>query len=72
MSTMYDGTAEEAANFYVRLLPDSRIEVVNRSPIDTEGREFDSRSRCEWAASKPLCPSRVSASWPSRTCYQMP
>ena len=32
----YDGTAEEAANFYVTLLPDSRIEVVNRSPIDTE------------------------------------
>ena len=36
MSKMYDGTAEEAANFYVTLLPDSRIEVVNRSPIDTE------------------------------------
>jgi len=31
----YDGTAEEAANFYVTLLPDSRIEAVNRSPIDT-------------------------------------
>ena len=31
----YDGTAEEAANFYVSLLPDSRIEAVNRSPIDT-------------------------------------
>jgi predicted 3-demethylubiquinone-9 3-methyltransferase (glyoxalase superfamily) len=28
-------TAEEAANFYVSLLPDSRIESVNRSPIDT-------------------------------------
>ena len=36
MSKMYDGTAEEAANFYVTLLSDSRIEVVNRSPIDTE------------------------------------
>ena len=31
----YDGTAEEAAKFYVSLLPDSRIEAVNRSPIDT-------------------------------------
>ena len=31
----YDGTAEEAANFYVTLLPDSRIKAVNRSPIDT-------------------------------------
>ena len=31
----YDGTAEEAAKFYVSLLPDSRIEQVNRSPIDT-------------------------------------
>jgi predicted 3-demethylubiquinone-9 3-methyltransferase (glyoxalase superfamily) len=31
----YDGAAEEAANFYVTLLPGSRIEAVNRSPIDT-------------------------------------
>ena len=31
----YDGTAEEAAKFYVSLLPDSRIVAVNRSPIDT-------------------------------------
>lgn len=31
----YDGTAEEAARFYVTLLPDSRIDAVNRSPIDT-------------------------------------
>ena len=28
-------TAEEQAEFYVTLLPDSRIEQVNRSPIDT-------------------------------------
>jgi predicted 3-demethylubiquinone-9 3-methyltransferase (glyoxalase superfamily) len=28
-------TAEEAAEFYVSLLPDSHIEQVNRSPIDT-------------------------------------
>jgi predicted 3-demethylubiquinone-9 3-methyltransferase (glyoxalase superfamily) len=31
----FDGAAEEAAAFYVGLLPDSRIEQVNRAPIDT-------------------------------------
>ena len=31
----YDGTAEEAARFYVTLLPDSGIEAVNRWPTDT-------------------------------------
>jgi predicted 3-demethylubiquinone-9 3-methyltransferase (glyoxalase superfamily) len=31
----YDGTAEEAANFYVTLLPDSRIEAVSFM-IETE------------------------------------
>src|SRR6187431_1980158 len=31
----FDGQAEEAARFYVSLLPDSRIDRVNRSPIDT-------------------------------------
>lgn len=30
----YDGDAEEAANFYVTLLPDSRIDNVVRSPAD--------------------------------------
>ena len=30
----FDGQAEEAANFYVSLLPDSRIEAVHRSPAD--------------------------------------
>ena len=30
----YDGDAEEAANFYVTLLPDSRIDNVQRSPAD--------------------------------------
>ena len=30
----YDGTAEEAANFYVTLLPDSRVDHVQRSPAD--------------------------------------
>jgi len=31
----FDGQAEEAARFYVSLLPDSRIDRVTRSPIDT-------------------------------------
>ena len=31
----FDGQAEEAANFYVTLLPDSRVEKVWRSPADT-------------------------------------
>jgi predicted 3-demethylubiquinone-9 3-methyltransferase (glyoxalase superfamily) len=30
----FDGNAEEAANFYVSLLPDSRVETVSRSPAD--------------------------------------
>jgi predicted 3-demethylubiquinone-9 3-methyltransferase (glyoxalase superfamily) len=30
----FDGVAEEAANFYVSLLPDSRIDKVMRSPAD--------------------------------------
>lgn len=31
----FDMNAEEAANFYVSLLPDSRIDNVQRSPADT-------------------------------------
>jgi predicted 3-demethylubiquinone-9 3-methyltransferase (glyoxalase superfamily) len=31
----FDGQAEEAANFYVSLLPDSRINNIARSPADT-------------------------------------
>ena len=30
----FDGQAEEAANFYVTLLPDSRVDKVVRSPAD--------------------------------------
>jgi predicted 3-demethylubiquinone-9 3-methyltransferase (glyoxalase superfamily) len=30
----FDGTAEEAASFYVSLLPDSRINGTSRSPAD--------------------------------------
>ena len=31
----YDGDAEEAANFYATLLPDSRVDKVQRSPAQT-------------------------------------
>ena len=31
----FDGEAEEAAKFYVSLLPDSRIEKVQKNPVDT-------------------------------------
>ena len=31
----FDGEAEEAANFYVSLLPDSRIEKVQKNSIDS-------------------------------------
>jgi len=33
----FDGQAEEASRFYVSLLPDSQIDRVTRSPIDTQG-----------------------------------
>ena len=33
----FDGQAEEAARFYVSLLPDSRIDRVTHSPMDTPG-----------------------------------
>ena len=33
----FDGQAEEAAQFYVSLLPDSRIDRVTRSPMETQG-----------------------------------
>jgi predicted 3-demethylubiquinone-9 3-methyltransferase (glyoxalase superfamily) len=33
----FDGQAEEAARFYVSLLPDSRIDRITRSPMDTPG-----------------------------------
>jgi predicted 3-demethylubiquinone-9 3-methyltransferase (glyoxalase superfamily) len=38
----FDKNAEEAAKFYVSLLPDSRVDGVFRSPADTpSGREGD-------------------------------
>lgn len=33
----FDGEAEEAANFYVSLLPDSKVEVVQRNMTDGPG-----------------------------------
>ena len=33
----FDGHAEEAARFYVSLLPDSQIDRVIRSPVETQG-----------------------------------
>ena len=33
----FDGQAEEAARFYVSLLPNSQIDRVTRSPMDTPG-----------------------------------
>ena len=33
----FDGQAEEAARFYVSLLPDSRIDRVTHSPVETHG-----------------------------------
>ncbi len=33
----FDGQAEEAARFYVTLLPDSRIDRILRAPVDTPG-----------------------------------
>jgi predicted 3-demethylubiquinone-9 3-methyltransferase (glyoxalase superfamily) len=30
----FDGTAEEAANFYVSILPDSSVDAVHRAPRD--------------------------------------
>ncbi|MBW8744293.1 MAG: VOC family protein [Sphingomonas sp.] len=30
----YDGTAEEAANLYASIFPDSSVDAVNRSPAD--------------------------------------
>jgi predicted 3-demethylubiquinone-9 3-methyltransferase (glyoxalase superfamily) len=38
----FDGRAEEAAGFYVSLFPDSRIERVLRSAVDTPGAKAGS------------------------------
>jgi predicted 3-demethylubiquinone-9 3-methyltransferase (glyoxalase superfamily) len=38
----FDGQAEEAANFYVSLLPDSRVDGVHRAPADyPSGKQGD-------------------------------
>jgi predicted 3-demethylubiquinone-9 3-methyltransferase (glyoxalase superfamily) len=38
----FDGQAEEAAEFYVTLLPDSHVDRVWRSPSDTESGPAES------------------------------
>jgi predicted 3-demethylubiquinone-9 3-methyltransferase (glyoxalase superfamily) len=43
----FNGEAEEAANFYVSLPPDSKIEIVQRNTIDGPGGTVLSR----WPAS---------------------
>jgi predicted 3-demethylubiquinone-9 3-methyltransferase (glyoxalase superfamily) len=35
----FSGEAEEAVNFYVSLLPDSKIETAQRSSVDTPGNK---------------------------------
>src|ERR1700679_3337159 len=38
----FDGNAEEAAGFYARTFPDSRIDAINRAPSDyPDGKEGD-------------------------------
>lgn len=38
----FDGNAEDAARFYARTFPDSRIDAINRSPSDyPSGKEGD-------------------------------
>ncbi len=44
----YDGGAEEAANFYTALLPDSRIVRVARTPVDTPGNRAGDVITVEW------------------------
>ncbi|PCD04555.1 hypothetical protein COC42_09975 [Sphingomonas spermidinifaciens] len=44
----YDGGAEEAATFYVTLLPGSRIVRVARTPVDTPGNKAGDVITVEW------------------------
>ena len=41
----FGGEAEEAANFYVSLLPESRIEMIQRNPVDGRGGKAE---QCGW------------------------
>ena len=34
----FDGNAEDAARFYARSFPDSRVDAINRSPSDYSNR----------------------------------
>ena len=45
----YTDKAEEAAAFYVSLMPDSRIDSVTTLPADTPSGRKD---RCRWSRSR--------------------
>ena len=52
----FDGQAEDAARFYVSLLPDSGIERVTRAHRPT--RRADRRAWCSpWSSRSPVCRS---------------
>lgn len=37
----YNGDAEEAANFYASVFPDSHVGAIHRSPMDNPGNKAD-------------------------------
>ena len=45
----FNGEAEQAANLYVSLLPDSRIEKIQRNPIDGPAER---PAPCWWSTSR--------------------
>ena len=49
----FDGEAEEAAKFYVSLLPDSRIETVQRNTVDSPGGKAGSVLVVEFTLAGP-------------------
>jgi predicted 3-demethylubiquinone-9 3-methyltransferase (glyoxalase superfamily) len=52
----FNGGVQEAAEFYVSLLPDSRIESINRSPIDTpSGPAGQELTAIVWLAGQRFC-----------------
>ena len=51
----FDGQAEEAANFYAGLLPDSRVDKVVRAPADyPSGKKGDVLIAFGWAKAEDL------------------
>ena len=45
----FDGKAEEAADFYVSLFPDSRVDAVHRAPSDYPSGKAGT---CCWSSSR--------------------